>query len=29
MDVLFNNAGIGESGYFEDIPYEARYAWCR
>lgn len=23
MDVLFNNAGIGESGYFEDIPYEA------
>lgn len=23
MDVLFNNAGIGESGFFEDIPYEA------
>ncbi|MBV8978699.1 MAG: SDR family oxidoreductase [Alphaproteobacteria bacterium] len=23
MDVLFNNAGIGESGYFEDVPYEA------
>jgi NAD(P)-dependent dehydrogenase (short-subunit alcohol dehydrogenase family) len=23
MDVLFNNAGIGESGWFEDIPYEA------
>ena len=23
MDVLFNNAGIGESGFFEDVPYEA------
>src|SRR5262249_19789376 len=23
MDVLFNNAGIGESGWFEDVPYEA------
>lgn len=22
MDLLFNNAGIGESGWFEDIPYE-------
>lgn len=23
MDLLFSNAGIGESGWFEDIPYEA------
>ena len=23
MDILFNNAGIGESGWFEDVPYEA------
>ncbi len=23
MDVLFNNAGIGESGWFEDVPYES------
>lgn len=23
MDILYNNAGIGESGWFEDIPYEA------
>jgi len=23
MDLLFNNAGIGESGFFEDVPYEA------
>ncbi len=23
MDVLFNNAGIGESGWFEDVPYDA------
>jgi NAD(P)-dependent dehydrogenase (short-subunit alcohol dehydrogenase family) len=23
MDMLFNNAGIGESGWFEDIPFEA------
>jgi len=23
MDILYNNAGIGESGFFEDIPYEA------
>jgi len=23
MDVLYNNAGIGESGWFEDVPYEA------
>ena len=23
MDVLFNNAGIGESGFFEDVPYDA------
>jgi len=23
MDMLFSNAGIGESGWFEDIPYEA------
>jgi len=23
MDILFSNAGIGESGWFEDIPYEA------
>jgi len=22
MDVLFNNAGIGRSGFFEDVPYE-------
>lgn len=22
MDVMFNNAGIGESGWFEDIPYD-------
>ena len=23
MDVLYNNAGIGEGGWFEDVPYEA------
>ncbi len=23
LDVLFSNAGIGESGWFEDIPFEA------
>jgi NAD(P)-dependent dehydrogenase (short-subunit alcohol dehydrogenase family) len=23
MDILYSNAGIGESGWFEDIPYEA------
>src|SRR5215469_10717557 len=23
LDVLFSNAGIGESGWFEDVPYEA------
>jgi NAD(P)-dependent dehydrogenase (short-subunit alcohol dehydrogenase family) len=23
MDVLYNNAGIGESGFFEDVPYDA------
>jgi NAD(P)-dependent dehydrogenase (short-subunit alcohol dehydrogenase family) len=23
MDILYNNAGIGESGWFEDVPYEA------
>jgi len=23
LDVMFNNAGIGESGWFEDVPYEA------
>lgn len=23
MDILFNNAGTGEGGWFEDIPYEA------
>ena len=23
MDILFSNAGIGESGWFEDVPYEA------
>lgn len=23
MDMLFANAGIGESGWFEDVPYEA------
>lgn len=23
MDVLFSNAGIGESGWFEDIPFDA------
>jgi len=23
MDMLFNNAGIGESGWFEDVPYDA------
>jgi NAD(P)-dependent dehydrogenase (short-subunit alcohol dehydrogenase family) len=22
MDLLFNNAGIGEGGWFEDVPYE-------
>ena len=22
LDILFNNAGIGESGWFEDVPYE-------
>jgi len=22
MDILFNNAGIGETGWFEDVPYE-------
>ena len=23
LDILFSNAGIGESGWFEDIPFEA------
>ena len=23
MDILFNNAGIGEGGWFEEVPYEA------
>lgn len=23
MDLLFSNAGIGESGWFEDVPYDA------
>jgi NAD(P)-dependent dehydrogenase (short-subunit alcohol dehydrogenase family) len=23
IDLMFNNAGIGESGWFEDVPYEA------
>jgi NAD(P)-dependent dehydrogenase (short-subunit alcohol dehydrogenase family) len=23
LDLMFNNAGIGESGWFEDVPYEA------
>lgn len=23
LDLLFSNAGIGESGWFEDVPYEA------
>ena len=23
MDILYSNAGIGESGWFEDVPYEA------
>lgn len=23
LDLLFSNAGVGESGWFEDIPYEA------
>jgi NAD(P)-dependent dehydrogenase (short-subunit alcohol dehydrogenase family) len=23
LDMLFSNAGIGESGWFEDVPYEA------
>jgi NAD(P)-dependent dehydrogenase (short-subunit alcohol dehydrogenase family) len=23
MDMLFSNAGIGEAGWFEDVPYEA------
>ena len=23
IDIMFNNAGIGESGWFEDVPYEA------
>jgi len=23
MDLLYSNAGIGESGWFEDVPYEA------
>lgn len=23
MDILFSNAGIGESGWFEDVPFEA------
>jgi NAD(P)-dependent dehydrogenase (short-subunit alcohol dehydrogenase family) len=23
LDLLYNNAGIGESGWFEDVPYEA------
>jgi NAD(P)-dependent dehydrogenase (short-subunit alcohol dehydrogenase family) len=23
MDMLFSNAGIGESGWFEDVPYDA------
>jgi NAD(P)-dependent dehydrogenase (short-subunit alcohol dehydrogenase family) len=23
LDIMWNNAGIGESGWFEDVPYEA------
>jgi NAD(P)-dependent dehydrogenase (short-subunit alcohol dehydrogenase family) len=23
LDLMFNNAGIGESGWFEDVPYDA------
>ena len=23
LDIMYNNAGIGESGWFEDVPYEA------
>jgi NAD(P)-dependent dehydrogenase (short-subunit alcohol dehydrogenase family) len=23
LDLLFNNAGVGEGGWFEDVPYEA------
>jgi NAD(P)-dependent dehydrogenase (short-subunit alcohol dehydrogenase family) len=23
LDLMYNNAGIGESGWFEDVPYEA------
>ena len=23
LDLMFNNAGIGESGWFEDVPYES------
>jgi NAD(P)-dependent dehydrogenase (short-subunit alcohol dehydrogenase family) len=23
MDILYNNAGVGEGGWFEDVPYEA------
>ena len=23
LDMMWNNAGIGESGWFEDVPYEA------
>lgn len=23
LDLLFNNAGVGESGWFEDVPYDA------
>jgi NAD(P)-dependent dehydrogenase (short-subunit alcohol dehydrogenase family) len=23
MDILFSNAGVGESGWFEDVPFEA------
>src|SRR5215472_9656940 len=23
MDILYSNAGIGESGWFEDVPFEA------
>ena len=23
LDMMWNNAGVGESGWFEDVPYEA------
>jgi NAD(P)-dependent dehydrogenase (short-subunit alcohol dehydrogenase family) len=26
LDMMWNNAGIGESGWFEDVPYEAAIA---